>query len=115
MTKKEHQRIAQQEMNNMIGQAVVDFNEYITTLPSFESVKRLRSCNAEVITTEKYFILRSYKTTVAFIKRDTDCMYDVLRLVYGYTSTSAQHIRKFERDYGADTWGCKAVMTWRAC
>lgn len=112
MTKKEEQRLAQQEINNIIGKAVVDFNEYMTTLPAFESVKKLRSCSAEVITTEKYIILRSYRTTVAFIKRDTDCLYDVLRLVYGFTSTSCQHIRKFEEDYGQDKWGCHSRYTW---
>lgn len=115
MTKKEQQRIAQQEMNNLIGQAVVDFHEYIASVPHWERVKQLRSCSAEVITTEKYYILRSYKTTVAFINRDTDCLYDVLRLAYGYTSTSCQHIRKFEKDYGNDKWGCHSVLTWRAC
>ena len=115
MTKKEEQRIAQQERNNIIGQAVVYFNEYMTSLPAFESVKRLRSCSAEVITTEKYFILRSYKTTVAFIQRDTDTLYDVLRLVYGYTHTSAQHINKFEKDYCKGKWNCAHCYQWRAC
>ena len=112
MTKKEEQRIAQHERNNIIGQAVIDFNEYMTNLPALESVKRLRSCSAEVITTEKYFILRSYKTTVAFIQRDTDCLYDVLRLVYGFTRTSAQHIDKFSQDYGAGKWGCENRYTY---
>ena len=31
--------------------------------------------------------------------RYTGICYDVLRLVYGYTSTSAQHIAKFRHDY----------------
>ena len=36
-----------------------------------------------------------------------------LRAVYGYTSTSAQHISKFDKDYGRGTWGCKERVTYR--
>ena len=63
------------------------------------SVKKLRSCTAEVITTDNYYILRSYNTLVACINRYTGLEADVLRKVYGYTSTSCQHIRKFFEDY----------------
>lgn len=63
------------------------------------SVKRLRSCTAEVITTENYYLLRSYSTIVASINRNIGTECDVLRKVYGYTATSAQHIRKFFDDY----------------
>lgn len=75
--------------------------------------KQLRSCSATVFdivdnATGKvlYHGLRSYNTIVAFIDVQTDTLYDVLRLVYGYTSTSAQHISKFARDYGSSKWGC---------
>lgn len=67
---------------------------------------RLRSCSATVFdivdnTTGEvlYRVLRSYATIVAFVDERTNTMYDVLRLVYGYTATSAQHISKFHRDY----------------
>ena len=59
---------------------------------------RLRSCNARVATVSDYIVLASYNTLVAFIKDGV--LYDVLRYVYGYTSTSAQHIAKFASDYG---------------
>ena len=68
---------------------------------------RLRSCTAWVYETENYYFLRSYNTIVALIDKHTDTLYDVLRLVYGYTSTSAQHISKFSKDYGAGKWGCE--------
>lgn len=69
--------------------------------------KKLRSCLAEVCETDNFYILRSYNTIVAVIEKGSDILADVLRLVYGYTSTSAQHIAKFRHDYGADKWGCK--------
>ena len=81
---------------------------------------RLRSCSAKVFdlvddTTGEvlYHILLSYKTIVAFIDPTTDTLYDVLRKVYGYTSTSAQHIAKFDKDYGRGKWGCANRVTYR--
>ena len=61
--------------------------------------KRLRSCNAVVYENPYYYYLVSYRTCVAFIEKNTGTMYDVLRMVYGYTVTSAQHISKFAHDY----------------
>ena len=59
----------------------------------------LRHCQAEVIETDMYYALRSYSTLVAIIPKYTHELYDILRLMYGYTSTSAQHISKFRADY----------------
>lgn len=73
---------------------------------------RLRTCTAWVYETKHYYFLCSYNTTVAFIDKTTDICYDVLRLVYGYTSTSAKHISKFDHDYGQGKWGCKERKTW---
>lgn len=63
--------------------------------------KRLRTCSAWVYETEHFYILRSYNTFyVAIIRKENAQCYDLLRYVYGYTSTSAQHIAKFCSDYG---------------
>ena len=62
--------------------------------------KRLRSCSASVLETPSFFILKSYNTVVAVIDKYTGSTWDVLRMVYGYTATSAQHIAKFSDDYG---------------
>ena len=67
---------------------------------------RLRTCSAKVARISDYIVLVSYNTMVAFIK--DGILYDVLRYVYGYTSTSAQHIAKFAKDYGA-----RERHTWR--
>ena len=64
------------------------------------NVKQLRRCNAEVYDTVGYFLLRSYNTIVAVVEKSTGSTWDVLRMVYGYTATSAQHIAKFTADYG---------------
>lgn len=74
--------------------------------------KRLRSCTARVYETNDYYFLESYDTIVAFIDKSTDTLYDVLRYVYGYTSTSAQHISKFDHDYGTAKWGCAKRLTY---
>ena len=62
--------------------------------------KRLRTCQAMVFEFDDYYILQSYRTPVAGIRKDTGEEYDFLRMVYGYTATSAQHIAKFFADYG---------------
>lgn len=76
-------------------------------------VKRLRSCSAMVYTTTNYYILRSYNTIIAVIDKNTDTLFDFLRIVYGYTATSAQHITKFSHDYCSGSWGCRERYTAR--
>lgn len=72
------------------------------------SVRRLHKCQAYVYETDSYYLLKSYATFVAFIRKsDCEC-FDILRNVYGYTSISAQHIAKFKNDYHA-----VSTQTWR--
>lgn len=70
--------------------------------------KRLRTCSAYVCKLGSFYILKSYRTIVAVIDMRDDTCYDFLRKVYGYTSTSAQHIAKFRHGYGQGN-----VLTWR--
>lgn len=69
---------------------------------------QLRNCKAEVYKTDGYTYLKSYNTIVACIGDNDNRCYDFLRMVYEYTSTSAQHINKFYHDYGAEY-----VLTYR--
>ena len=62
--------------------------------------KRLRACQAIVFEFDDCYILQSYQTPVAGIRKNTGEEFDFLRMVYGYTATSAQHIAKFFADYG---------------
>ena len=104
-------------INEQVLTLVNDFN---TTNNYTGNFKRLRSCSAEVApvidakTGELlYYVLRSYRTIVAAIDVRTDTLYDFLRYVYGYPSTSAQHIAKFDKDYGRGKWGCTNRLTYR--
>ena len=76
-------------------------------------VERLRSCEAWVWEVQDYYVLQSYQTFIAVIEKSSDTCYDALREVYGYTSTSAQHIAKFRKDYGSGKWGCEHELTYR--
>ena len=86
-------------MNEWVLNAKQDMAEDINFSHSLEW-KRLRNCQAEVAETGKFYILRSYNTIVACIRKNCGQSYDFLRYVYGYTATSSQHISKFIRDYG---------------
>ena len=61
-------------------------------------VSRLRTCNACVLASGNYYLLKSYNTIIAAIDSDGN-VYDFLRYVHGYSATSAQHIAKFWNEY----------------
>ena len=88
-------------MNEWVLNARKEMCEEITV--NFLHWERLRTCQAEVAETDSFYILRSYNTIVACIRKNSGQSYDFLRYVYGYTATSAQHISKFIHDYG-DSW-----------
>ena len=56
---------------------------------------KLYSCNAEIWEYKGFLALVSYRTPIAVYAPDDATLYDCLRIVYGYTATSAQHISKF--------------------
>lgn len=107
MNKQERNK-QQQEINNMCDEIEARFSaENPDGLPcGGTGWKRLRSCTAYVYETPKFYALMSYRTLVAIIEKETDTCVDFLRTVYGYTSTSNQHICKFSHDYGCGKWGC---------
>lgn len=76
------------------------------------TVHNLRSCSAKVIETKNYYLLRSYFTYIAAIEKKSNICVDVLRHEYGYTSTSAQHIAKFEHDFSNKN-KVLTLYTWR--
>ena len=71
---------------------------------------QLNTCQARIYYTENYIVLRSYGTVIACIECCTGDFYDFLRLVYGYTATSAQHISKFKKNY---KYRITKEFTWR--
>ena len=57
---------------------------------------KLYSCNAEIRECTGILVLVSYGTPIA-VYTDDGSLYDCLRVVYGYTATSSQHIAKFRK------------------
>lgn len=109
--KKEHGKInAQKKVNfEAIRRYQIAYAEY-NSLPFGYKPSRLRSCSAKVYETPHYYLLRSYNTIVACIDKSTGICYDVLRHVFGYTSTSCQHINKFIEDYSGARWRYEATV-----
>ena len=85
----------QQKINNEVMSAIAEFN---ASNEEVKDIGQLRSCSARVGQKGKWYVLKSYNTIIAIIDTTTDTLYDFLRYVYGYTSTSAQHISKFNKD-----------------
>ena len=75
--------------------------------------RRLRTCSAWVYETKNYYILKSYDTFVACIHKESDTLFDSLRIVYGFTNTSCTHIRKFAVDYSKASYGTMRKMIGR--
>lgn len=65
------------------------------------SVRRLHTCQAYVYETDSYYLLKSWATFVAFIRKSDGECFDILRNVYGFSRTSANLIAKFKKDYNA--------------
>lgn len=65
--------------------------------------KQLRRCSADYkVCYNGDIILRSYATIVAAIPvTNPDTCFDFSRVVYGYTSTTNQHISKFAKEFNA--------------
>ena len=106
MTKRENQALCNQICKEVYEDAMTELNSNC-------NFKRLRTCRAVVYETENYYVLRSYHTPIAVIAKASDTLYDVLRYVYGYTATSAQHVSKFEKDYCRGKWDCEMRLTYR--
>lgn len=109
--KKEYGKInAQKKVNTVAFQQYQRAYAEYNSLPYGYKPARLRSCSATVYETHNYYILRSYNTVVACIDKSTGICYDVLRHVFGFTSTSCQHINKFISDYFGDCWRSGATV-----
>lgn len=103
----------QEKINARIKEITKMCMDEISAQGGLSNWKRLRSCKAQYAHTNRFIVLQSYGTLVAFIDKNTDTLYDILRWVYGYTATSAQHIAKFNHDCGYGKWGCEERLTFR--
>ena len=103
----------QKQINARIKEVTKMCMDEISAQGGLSNWKRLRTCKAQYAHTNRFVVLQSYGTLVAFIDKNTDTLYDILRLAYGYTATSAQHIAKFNHDCGYGMWGCTERLTYR--
>lgn len=106
---KKHEQL---EINKNVDSIITEINN-TSNIEVYMDCKQLRTCQAWVYKVGRFYVLRSYNIFVAAIDTWDDTCYDFLRKVYGYSSTSAQHIAKFRHDYGAGTWGCAECLVWR--
>lgn len=90
MTRKEMQIKVNREVMSNWTQA----KEVWDKVPNNVTVTRIDYCKCGYIVWGSYVFLVSYSTLVAYIDSD-GVLVDILRLVYGYTATSAKHIAKF--------------------
>lgn len=93
-------RIEQEAINAKVLEALDRYNS-TKDRDVVHTSKKLRTCSAHVYESNGYYVLRSYATIIAIIDKKTNTLYDFLRYVYFYTTTSAQHIAKFANDYNA--------------
>ena len=78
-----------------------------------ERIRTLYYCNAEIWEYKGFLALVSYKTPIAVYAPDDATLYDCLRIVYGYTSTSAQHISKFSKWLAENNYPVKEFVRFR--
>ena len=103
----------QKTINILCENEYEKFISYMLKENPKKHAKQLRSCQARVYNTPRYFYLVSYGTLVAIIDKENTPwrVIDVLRKVYPYTSvTSAQQIRKFAEDYAGRDF---QILSWR--
>lgn len=100
----------QENVNRIVELALDSFNEEWAATPDYKMPPkvRLNHCQAWTQEFENFIVLRSYDTNVAVYDKRNGILYDILRGVYEYSSTSAQHIAKFRNL-------CNPVetLTWR--
>lgn len=95
------------DINIYVEDTVTDINYFLGTTEKPIKWKQLYRCSADTcIVKGGWILLRSYSTVVAAYNIYNNELFDFLRLVYGYTSTSAQHITKFRKyclyEFGKD-------------
>ena len=78
-----------------------------------EKRRSLYSCNAEIWEYNGFLALVSYGAPIAVYAPDNATLYDCLRIVYGYTATSAQHISKFSKWLAMNNYTLNSFVRFR--
>lgn len=80
---------------------------------NYERSSNLYYCNAEILEYKGFLALVSYRTPIAVYVPGNATLYDCLRIVYGYTATSAKHISKFSKWLAENNYPVKEVVRFR--
>lgn len=88
-------RWEQENINDVAMAIYADGMQQFHSDKAWRSLDRLDNCQAWIIQLDDFILLKSYNTVVAVFEKNTGFLADVLRVVYGYTTTSAKHIAKF--------------------
>lgn len=92
--KKSEQMQINQKVEEMQDECFKELSYYNSPFSN-----QLDYCQAWIKETKNFIVLKSYNTVIACINKSDNTLYDFLRLVYGYTATSAKHISKFRHMY----------------
>ena len=103
------------EVNIYVEDTITDINAFTRTLETPIKWRQLYHCSAHIGAVKGgWILLKSYSTIVAAYNIYNNELFDFLRLVYGYTATSAQHIAKF-RNYCRTEFGSNpTIYRWYA-
>ena len=104
----------QLEINEYVENIAKDVHALMRTHLGPITWVRLYHCSADWACLGDWAILRSYSTIVAAYNWATGEFFDFLRLVYGYTATSAQHITKFRNYCHSVTRNWGTMYRWYA-
>lgn len=104
MTKRELQLEENKACLDLFNAACREY--YETERETKRNIKpeRLLYCTAKVFETKNYYLLQSYNTLIAAVRKSDNALADALRHEYYYTATSAKHIAKFIHNYTPYPW-----------
>ena len=114
--KKQHRELENSICYDVFNAAIIELNR---DSKARNNAKRLRSCNAFVYETKNFYILQSYKTLIAAIRKSDNTCVNCMRGEYDFKannctgSTSTQQFYKFVYDYSPDRLTAR-ICTYKA-
>ena len=114
--KKEYQKLENEVCYDVFNAAIT---ELWANPSAANNPKRLRNCNALVYETKNFFMLQSYDTLIAAIRKSDNTCVNCMRGEYDFEAnncsgtTSTRQFYKFIRDYCPD-YSMSRVLTYKA-
>lgn len=104
--------------NDVFNAAMREYYEEQRNAKTVKKGKPLRHCQAKVFETENFYILQSYETLIAAIRKDDNICVNNMRHEYHFDeyatgATSTQQFYKFVKDY-VPFGKCPMIYTYKA-